>query len=73
MSRSRKKTPISGITNADSDKAFKKREHRRERTKAKQALQQGEEPPHPRSYGNPECGDKDGKSYRPSWREFTRK
>lgn len=31
MSRSRKRTPISGITRAESDKPFKVSEHRRER------------------------------------------
>ena len=73
MSRSRKKTPITGITTATSEKAFKKREHKRERTSAKQALEQGEEPPHTRAFGNPFDGDKDGKRYWPDWEQAKRK
>ncbi|MEL4378367.1 hypothetical protein [Brucella cytisi] len=39
MSRSRKKTPITGITTADSDKAFKEAEHRRERRALRSAVE----------------------------------
>ena len=63
MTRSRKKAPITGITTADSDKAFKKREHRRERSAVRDALATGTEPPHPKEFGDPWGGDKDGKRY----------
>jgi hypothetical protein len=63
MTRSRKKVPITGITTADSDKAFKKREHRRERSAVRDALATGSKPPHPNGFGDPWDGDKDGKRY----------
>lgn len=63
MTRSHKKVPITGITTADSDKAFKKREHRRERSAVRDALATGSEPPHPKGFGDPWDGDKDGKRY----------
>ena len=73
MSRSRKKNPVTGNTTAESEKAFKKREHKRERTSVKQALGQGEEPPHTKTFGNPTDGDKDGKRYWPDWDKAKRK
>ena len=63
MTRSRKKVPITGMTTADSDKTFKKREHRRERSAVRDALAVGSEPPHPKGFGDPWDGDKDGKKY----------
>lgn len=63
MTRSRKKVPITGATTAQSDKPFKKREHRRERAAVRDALATGAEPPHPKSFGDPWDGEKDGKRY----------
>jgi hypothetical protein len=61
MARSRRKTPICGITIADTDKPFKTTEHRRERRAVNVALATGEEPPAPKQYGNPWASHKDGK------------
>jgi hypothetical protein len=44
MSRSHKKTPISGITTARSDKQDKTINHRQERTSVRNALSQYHEP-----------------------------
>jgi hypothetical protein len=63
MSRSRKKTPITGITAADSDKAFKEAEHRRERRAVRNAIKAGEPIPDARLYGDPWDGEKDGKQW----------
>ena len=63
MTRSRRKTPISGRTGDMSERAFKAQQHRRERLEARQRLGRGEEPPHPKAFGNPWNGPKDGKSY----------
>ena len=63
MTRSRKKVPITAITTAESDKAFKKREHRRERSAVRDARATGSEPPTPKAFGDPWVGDKDGKRY----------
>lgn len=64
MSRSRRKTPISGITKAESDKWFKRSEHRRERRAVSTALISGEDDlPSPKQYGNPWRALKDGKSW----------
>jgi len=63
MSRSRKKHPAGGIAIADSDKPFKRIEHRRERRAVHAALMHDEEPPHPKTYGNPWASCKDGKTY----------
>jgi hypothetical protein len=60
MSRSRRKTPIFGITTAKSDKEFKVREHRR----ARRAQRQGVEA-HPKACGDPWKSVKDGKQYWP--------
>lgn len=57
MSRSRKKTPIVGITTAPSDKPYKVAEHRRERRSAKVSIGSGLEPEHPKAFGNPSAGD----------------
>ena len=63
MSRSRKKTPAGGITTAISDKAFKVAEHRRERRAVKADVAGGQEPEHPKAFGNPWKSEKDGKAY----------
>lgn len=39
------------------------REHRRERSAVRDALATGSEPPHPKGFGDPWDGDKDGKRY----------
>jgi hypothetical protein len=61
MSRSRRKTPIAGITTAESDKAFKVAEHRRERRTVNAALNTAEDLPHTKLFGNPWASEKDGK------------
>lgn len=63
MSRSRKKTPFVGMTTAESDKPFKVREHRRERSAVRDALATGGDLPHPKAFGNPRSSEKDGKQY----------
>ncbi len=63
MSRSRKKTPVIPITTADSDKPFKEAEHRRERRAVRSAVKAGEDIPHPRQFGDPWDGQKDGKRW----------
>jgi len=60
MSRSRRKTPVSGITTAESDKAFKVAEHRRARRATRAALPVSEGPI-PKQFGNPWASAKDGK------------
>lgn len=72
MSRSRKKTPIAGITTAASDKAYKTAEHRRERRAGKVSVAAGEDPEHPKNFGNPWKGEKDGKTYldQPNSKDF---
>ena len=64
MSRSRKKTPVHGLTTARSEKKDKRLYNRRFRRVSKQALQvspQQEVLPHLREYSDPWCMDKDGK------------
>ena len=73
VTNSRKKVPIVGMTTATSDKRFKRAEHSRERAAVKIALNQGEEPPSPRNFGDPVQGEKDGKQYLPEWKRALRK
>lgn len=66
MSRSKRKTPIRGVTTAPSDKPFKLAEHRRERTQVKARLRTLADDtalPSPKLYGEPWDGLKDGKMY----------
>lgn len=63
MTRSRRKTPIIGITTAESEKDFKQIEHRRERRKVHSAVKSGEEAPDHRHFGNPWSGPKDGRQF----------
>jgi hypothetical protein len=66
MARSRKKTPISGITSAKSEKADKLSAHRKERRKVRSHLNTDLEPdvlPHRREAGNVWSFAKDGKKY----------
>lgn len=74
MSRSFRKTPITGMTTAASDKAFKQAEHRRARAAERAALTREDDPPGPKAYGNPWGGPKDGKRWHAdSWPELMRK
>ena len=58
MSRSRRKTPVCGITTARSDKEDKRLNHRAERAAVRDALAHHADPPrHPRG----QYFDKDGK------------
>ena len=64
MARSRKKTPVHGMTTASSEKEDKRFYNRRFRRVSKQALRVNPERevlPHLREYSNPWCMDKDGK------------
>jgi hypothetical protein len=64
MGRSRKKTPVHGMTTARSEKKDKRLYNRRFRRVSKQALQVSphqEVLPNLREYSNPWCMDKDGK------------
>ncbi|HXF38109.1 MAG TPA: hypothetical protein VN687_00210 [Blastocatellia bacterium] len=64
MSRSRRKTPIHGMTTARSEKKDKRLYNRRFRHVSKQALHvspQQEPLPHLREHSNPWSMDKDGK------------
>ena len=72
MSRSRKKTPITGISSATTEKAEKQANHRRERRRVRQVL--GVEPeadvlPHTRELSDPWVMPKDGKVYRGAWKD----
>jgi len=64
MARSKRKTPIRGITTAESEKQDKQLAHRRYRRKTKAVLQQvpdAEIFPHVRELSNPWSMGKDGK------------
>lgn len=64
MSRSRKKHPVVPITTAETDKPFKQQEHQRERSGVRDALKTDKEVlPHPKQYGDPWKGMKDGKQF----------
>lgn len=63
MARSRRKTPIVGITTAETEKPFKVAEHRRERRTIKAKLRHDDDLPDPKAFGDPWDGDKDGKQW----------
>lgn len=66
MSRSKKKTPVGGITGACSEKQDKRLYNRRYRRVCKQVLHvnpKSELLPHLREYSNLWCMDKDGKNW----------
>ncbi len=63
MSRSRRKTPIFGITTASSNKPFKQQENRAKRRASRIASHTGREQPHERVYGNEWASPRDGKQY----------
>jgi hypothetical protein len=63
MSRSRRKSPVRGITSADSDKGDKLAAHRKSRRVVRIAVrQQCEVLPHARELSDPWGFDKDGKA-----------
>ncbi|WP_081160438.1 hypothetical protein [Ensifer aridi] len=61
MARSRRRSPITGVTTAESDKRFKLEEHRRERAALRALDLRFEEPQSSKSFWDPWRGDKDGK------------
>ena len=64
MARSRKKTPLQGMTTASSEKKDKRLYNRRFRRVSKQALHVNPERevlPYLKEYSDPRCMDKDGK------------
>ena len=63
MSKSRHRTRIFGHTSAESEKAYKVAEHRRERRRVRIAIADGAELPHKKTFGNPFAGNRDGKHY----------
>ena len=65
MSRSRRKTPICGITVAESEKRDKQIANRRYRRAATVAVSSGDDPPLYNSIINPWAFSKDGKQYIP--------
>lgn len=67
MSRSRKRTPITGITTASSEKRDKLAAHRRERRRVRTVLHatpSADVLPHRRELSDPWTYAKDGKVYR---------
>lgn len=69
MSRSRKKSPVTPVTSAESEKSDKQAAHRRERHKVRTKLAVDPEPeilPHTREVSDPWAFAKDGKVYRGS-------
>lgn len=64
MSRSRKKTPICGITTAESEKDDKARAHRQERSHVRRLIETDPDAiPAPKTFGDPWGAAKDGKQY----------
>ena len=75
MARSRKKTPIAGVTNAPSEKADKQTAHRRERRKVRAKLGVEIAPevlPDRREVSDVWTFAKDGKAYDPTRRRAKR-
>ena len=63
MSRSYRKTPIAGNAMKNSDKPFKKAEHKRARRAVNKCDLAEEEPPAVKAFGNPWGAPKDGKRW----------
>ena len=68
MSRSYKRTAITGHTMAESDKPYKIQEHKRERARVRTALNSCDDfdelsLPDPKEFGNEYNAPKDGKQY----------
>lgn len=61
MSRSRRKTPVTGWCSAPSDKQFKQLENRKARRKARTCSTDELELLSPKQFGNPWLAPKDGK------------
>lgn len=73
MSRSRKKTPVTGTTTARTEKWYKRMWHRRWRQAVKRAVQRGDElMPHRYQFSDPWDGPKDGKTWWGSEQEYYR-
>ena len=76
MSRSRKKTPVHGMTCASSDKLWKRESHKRLRaheTRLKRRMEYEEDIPEERALTSVWSSPKDGKTYNPSWAKSWRK
>ena len=72
MSRSRRKTPIAGISSATSEKAEKAADHRRERRRVRQVLiaePDSDLLPHTWELSNTWAMAKEGQVYRASWKD----
>ena len=63
MSRSRRRTPICGMTTARSGKACKRRANRQARRAVSALDLTAEDPPGAKLFGDPWKGDKDGKHW----------
>ena len=64
LTRSRKKTPIAGITRAESEKDDKARAHRQERAHVRRLIESDPDAiPDPKAFGDPWSAAKDGKHY----------
>lgn len=63
MSRSRKTVPVTGITTATSDRAWKSEGHSRERASVREALHHGRDVPDRRTHMDEWNSDKDGKQW----------
>ena len=63
MSRSKRRTPVIGITTAETEKAYKAAAHRSERRTARTKIKSGrpDDIPHPKKFGDPWGAPKDGK------------
>lgn len=63
MARSYRKTPIGGNAKKNSDKHYKKAEHKRARRATNALDLSDDEPPAEKSFGNPWGAPKDGKRW----------
>lgn len=63
MSRSRRKTPITGITMSDTEKWWKQLENRRLRRTVRRALVTEQPMPDQKAFCDPWLGPKDGKQF----------
>lgn len=56
---------MTAVTTAETEKQFKQQEHQRERSRVRDALKTDKEVlPHPKQFGDPWDGPKDGKTLR---------
>ena len=63
MTRSRRRTPITGMTCAESDKEAKRKANRQARRALKSRRLDVEDPPDKRKFGSPWNAPKDGKQF----------